>query len=296
MSANTSHNLASLLPTLEEIEHYRQCGYYISKPLYTERELDAAIAASERYYADLQGREIALPNGRTYALAWHPGDGPERLRKNDYSTLVVPELNALLHKPVLGLIAALLCGDDVRLWHDQLLYKPPSKEDAPQSVGWHTDYGYWRTCSADNMLTAWVPFTDMDERIGTITFVEGSLHWPENNHLNFFSSDLDGLEKQFNSGGAPVVKVPAILQRGQVTFHHCRTIHGSGPNYTQQPRRSIAFHMQPAANSYTAVYDGAQLVAHPNDQLTRGTDGKPNYADPTYCPLLGRVEHARAST
>jgi len=285
--------LAALLPSPEDVARYRQTGYYISKKLYSTDELDSAIAASERYYAGLTKREIALPNNRTYSLAWYPGDGVDCLRKNDFSTLVVPELDALLRKPILGLIAALLCGDDVRLWHDQLLYKPPSNDDAPQSVGWHTDYGYWRTCSSDSMLTAWVPFTDMDKSIGTITFVEGSMHWPENNHLNFFSSDLSGLEKQFNSGGAPVVKVPAILQRGQVTFHHSKTIHGSGPNCTQNPRRSIALHLQPASNQYREIYDNDQLVSHPNDGLTADKQGHPNYADPTYCPVVGRIGDAR---
>ena len=143
------------------------------------------------------------------------------------------------------------------------------------------------------MLTAWVPFTDMDESIGTITFVEGSMHWPENNHLNFFSSDLSGLEKRFNSGGAPIVKVPAILRRGQVTFHHCKTIHGSGPNYTQSPRRSIALHLQPASNQYRTIYDKGQLVSHPNDGLTADSQGHPNYADQIYCPVVGRIREAR---
>ena len=161
--------LAALLPSPEDVERYRQTGYYISKKLYSTDELDSAIAASERYYAGLTKREIALPNNRTYSLAWYPGDGVDCLRKNDFSTLVVPELDALLRKPILGLIAALLCGDDVRLWHDQLLYKPPSNDDAPQSVGWHTDYGYWRTCSSDSMLTAWVPFTDMDKSMSVLS-------------------------------------------------------------------------------------------------------------------------------
>jgi ectoine hydroxylase-related dioxygenase (phytanoyl-CoA dioxygenase family) len=229
-----------------------------------------------------------MTNGRSYSLAWWRDTGADKLRKNDYSTLVVPELNALLRKPVLGAIAALLCGEDVRLWHDQLLYKPPSDLAAPQSVGWHTDHGYWQSCTSDQMLTAWVPFTAMDETIGTISFVEGSLHWPENNHLNFFSSDLDGLEQQFNSGGAEVVKVPAVLTRGQVTFHHCRTIHGSGPNLTDAPRRSIALHLQPASNSHRAIGSYGQAVGHSNDELTRDADGHPNYADPTYCPTVGQ--------
>ncbi len=280
-----------LLPGRQDVEDFRQRGYYISGPLFTDEELDRAIEASERYYATLDQQVIDLPNGRTYSLAWWKGTGADKLRKNDYSSLVVPELDALLRKPALGAIAALLVGEDVRLWHDQLLYKPPSDPQAPQSVGWHTDHGYWRTCSSDQLLTAWVPFTDMDEDIGTIAFVEGSLHWPDNHHLNFFSPDLDGLERQFNTGGSPVVKVPALMKRGQVSFHHCKTIHGSGRNLTEQPRRSIALHLQPQSNRYVERHIDGRLCRHANDELTR-TDSGPDYADPVYCPVVGRYSDA----
>ena len=289
-----SHAIAAhLLPTEEEVERYHQQGWYVSRPLFTDGELDAAIEGSERYYDTLEEQQIDLPNGGTYQLAWWKGTGSDKLRKNDYSTLLVPELDALLKKPILGAVAALLAGDDVRLWHDQLLYKPPSEPDAPQAVGWHTDYGYWRTCSSAGMLTAWVPFTDMDEDIGTIAFVDGSHQWPENNHLNFFSSDLDGLEKQFNTGGAPVVKSPALLRRGQVSFHNCRTIHGSAPNKTDRPRRSIALHLQPGANQWVERRnDAGDLARHPNDGLVRQVDGRPDYADPTFCPRVGCLSAA----
>ena len=203
--------------------------------------------------------------------------------------MVVPELAALRTKPILGAIAAALCGEDVRLWHDQLLYKPPHDPKHPTNVGWHTDHGYWRTCSSDNMLTAWIPFTEMTKEIGSIQFVDESLHWPGNDHLNFFSSDLDRLEQQFETGGAPVVKVTPTLARGQVTFHDCRTIHGSGPNLTRQPRRSLAVHLQPASNHHVERYDDhGRLHRHGNDDLTADVNGRPNYADPSYCPLLAR--------
>ena len=283
-----------LLPTDDEIEAYRRKGWYVSRPLFDDTELDAAIDASERYYDTLDQQQIDLPNGGTYQLAWWKGTGADKLRKNDYSTLLVPELDALLKKPILGAIGALLADDDVRLWHDQLLYKPTSSSGAPQAVGWHTDFGYWRTCSSPQMLTAWVPFTDMDEEIGTISFVDGSHEWPENNHLNFFSSDLDGLEKQFNTGGAKVSKSPALMKRGQVSFHNSRTIHGSGPNLTDAPRRSIALHLQPGANHHIERRnDNGDLARHSNDSLVRQIDGHPDYADPTFCPRVGTLIEAR---
>lgn len=285
---------AALLPTPDEVAHYREHGWYLSRRLFTDAELDAAIDASERFYATLDTPEMALPNGRSHRAAWWTGCGPGVLRKNDYATLVVPELAALARKPVLGAIAALLVGDDVRLWHDQLLLKPPSTPEAPRAVGWHTDRGYWQTCSSDEMLTAWVPFTDIPQELGPLTFVDGSHRWPPNDHLDFFSSDLDALEARFVTGGAPVVKVPALLSRGHVSFHHCRTIHGSGPNVADRPRRAIALHLQPAANRHAERHDAAgDLLRHGNDDLTRGADGRPDYADPVFCPLLGTVSTAR---
>ncbi len=192
----------ALLPSEEDIEFYRTHGFYITKPIFTDTELDQAIEASERFYAGLDKQELQLPDGKTVKQSWWKGNGPDVLRKNDFSIHSVPELRTLAQKPILGAIAALLAGDDVRLWHDQLLYKPPHDPDKPQNVGWHTDYGYWRTCTSNEMLTAWVPFTAMPAELGPIGFIDGSHQWPPNNHLDFFSSDLDALEKQFVTGGA----------------------------------------------------------------------------------------------
>jgi hypothetical protein len=284
---------SELLPSPDEVAHFREHGWYLTRRVFTDAELDAAIDGSERYYASLDAPEVALPNGRTFRPMWWQGAGEDVLRKNDYTTPVVPELAALLRKPVLGAIAALLAGDDVRLWHDQLLYKPPSTVGAPQAVGWHTDRGYWKTCSSDDLLTAWVPFTDIRPDMGPLQFVDGSLHWPPNDHLDFFSSDLDALEARFETGGAPVVKVPALLRRGQVSFHHCRTIHGSGANTSDRPRRAIALHLQPAANRYVERRTSNGYVhRHDLDDLTRGPDGPPDYADPVFCPRVGTLADA----
>ena len=51
--------------------------------------------------------------------------------------------------------------------------------------------------------------------------------------------------------------------------------------------------MQPASNRYTRRFVDGRLCAHANDALTAGADGQPDYADPTYCPVLGRLAEAR---
>jgi hypothetical protein len=276
-----------LLPSDDEVRFYQEHGYYFSRKIYSDEEIDRALAGSERYYAG--ERDNPLPEGTRFFPGWKPEMG-DVLRKNDYASLQNRELSAIVRKPILGAIAARLSGSPViRLWHDQLLYKPVDTPDKPANVGWHTDRGYWKTCTSTNMITAWIPFHDCDEQMGTIMMIDGSHRWPDNTEkLNFFSHDLEGLEKSFDTGGNAIVKVPANLRKGCVSFHHCLTIHGSGPNRSTQPRRSIAVHMQDQSNRYQEQRraDGS-LAFHYNDKLCRKESaGHPDYTDPAACPVL----------
>ena len=273
-----------LLPTDADVAFYQEHGFYKSKKIFTDEEVEAAIAGSERFYRG--ERDVPLPN--------HPGGGWKSeqgnvLRKNDYASLQNHELTALIRKPILAVIAARLAGaTSIRLFHDQLLYKPVSDPSKEINVGWHTDRMYWQTCSSTNMLTAWIPFHDCDEQMGTITMIDGSNHWPDNaKHLDFFNSDLKQMEQNLVSSGQPVVKVPVNLLKGEVSFHSCLTIHGSGPNLSTQPRRSIAVHLQDGDNRHRALNHENWTDLHDElEGLCRIVNGVPDYSDPLICPLL----------
>lgn len=287
----------ALLPSDEDVAHYREHGWYISQKIFSDEEIDAALRGSERFYAldlDQPSPEVlAKFEKASESQPWFlpkslPGEG---LRKNDYASFWNRDLGHLARHPMLGAIAARLAGTpEIRLWHDQLLYKPVDNPDKKANVGWHTDRGYWKTCLSQKMLTAWIPFHDCDDIQGTITMIDKSLHWPDNTvKLDFFSNDLDGLEKQFDSGGNEVVKVPMNLQKGQVSFHHSLVIHGSGPNKGNNPRRSIAVHLQNKENAWQEFrMKQGRLATHANDFLARQIDGRPDYSDPDICPVLYR--------
>jgi hypothetical protein len=270
----TTTSSKALLPTDDEVAAYRRTGFHVAHGVVPLDVLDAVDV------------DAPVP-GRTAwdHTDWHPGDAGG-LRKNDYASLMVGELAGLVRLPVLGAIAARLSGaDGIRLWHDQLLYKEPAVTDGTANVGWHTDRQYWQGCTSTEMLTAWVPFHDCDESVGGVTFVEGSHLWQQTG-LDFFDGDLAAQEQRFAAGGAPVRKVTPVLPRGSVTFHHCRTVHGSGPNRSAAPRRSMAIHLQPADNRHRAVGEDGQPTYHRNDELVRVVDGVPDYTDPRICPVL----------
>lgn len=279
-----------LLPTAEDVSSYREHGFYKSRKLFTDEEVDRAAEAQELFY---QGKvdDPGIAGIEKYRPEGHPG---ESLGKNDFASFFVPGLAELSRKPIVAAIAARLAGTaSIRLWHDQLLYKPATRPDRPVSVGWHTDRQYWKkTCSSKNMITAWIPFHDCDDVMGTISVVDGSHGWPDNTEdLDFFLRETDNeeLEQRFVTGGNDVVKVPVDLKKGEVSFHHCMAIHGSGPNLSDRPRRSIAVHMQDQDNQYVKTRNPDGTVATANVMgMCRYVDGVPDFSDPIICPELYR--------
>lgn len=271
----------SLLPTESDIASYRELGFWISPVIIPAETLDAAEEGMRRLYAGEWDRTLPYDVG-----GWSPADG-NVLRKNDYASLRVDQLRDLVASPLIGATAAQLSGaEEIRLWHDQLLHKPADGPGVPGNVGWHTDRQYWQTCSSAEMLTAWVGFHDVDEDGGSVAFVAGSHRW-DITGLDFFSQDLAGLQRRAEEAGFEFDIRPTRMRRGQVSFHHFRTVHGSGPNRTAEPRRSIAIHLQPGDNHFveTVLPDGS-LAQHGNDRLTAGPDGSANYAHPEFCPTL----------
>jgi Phytanoyl-CoA dioxygenase (PhyH) len=270
-----------LLPGPDDIAGYREDGFWISPVIVPDAVLDAAERGMRRFYAgerDADVPELAEMGG------WTRGPG---LRKNDYASLVVRELAELVSYPAIAACAARLSGaSSIRLWHDQLLYKPVDVPGRTANVGWHTDRQYWLSCTSDEMLTAWVAFHDVDEASGSVSFLEGSHRWGVEG-LDFFSQDLDLLADRITAQGFGVRVRPTTMRRGQVSFHHCRTVHGSGPNRGSAPRRSLAIHLQPGDNTWRRhVGSDGQPVRHGNDRLVRQVNGVPDYADPRICPQL----------
>ncbi|HEX4216188.1 MAG TPA: phytanoyl-CoA dioxygenase family protein [Candidatus Dormibacteraeota bacterium] len=282
--------ISELLPSDADVAFFAEHGYWISPPIVPDEVLDTARRGADRLYrGDV---DHALPSGERM-FGWTAEQG-DVLRKNDFSSLLVDELAQLVRLPVIAATAARLGGhEEIRLWHDQLLYKPVEREQAVR-VGWHTDRQYWQTCSSEDMLTAWVPFHDIEPEHGPVSFVDGSHHWGEDVVLDFFNPDMTTVESLLERHRAELAV--ATMPRGAVSFHHCRTIHGSAANHSGEPRRAIAIHLQPQGNHYVArpKPDGT-LFAHGNDRLVRRTSGgDPDYTDPAACPRLWPGQEGRA--
>src|SRR5216117_1843547 len=95
----------ALLPSDEDVRFYLEHGWYLTKKLFTDDEVDELVAASERYYAGERSRRLAT---RPPRLAyWEPAHGNVQ-RHNDYVHYESDPLATLLCKPLIGAVAARL--------------------------------------------------------------------------------------------------------------------------------------------------------------------------------------------
>lgn len=272
-------------PTPEQVLFFEQHGYLISPPIIPEELIAVARYGVTRHHAGERDWQLPISGG---FLDWREehGDG---LRISDYVSLQNRELRELVTFPVLGrAFAALARATEIRLFHDQLISKAPDYR-AKTAVGWHVDGSYWRTCTSDRMLTAWIPLETYDEAMGPLNVIKGSHRWEGNGWMTTFNEqDLDALQARITSTGEEVVQVPIIIAPGQVSFHHAGTIHGSLPNRGNRPRVALTVHVQDGSNRYRAYRDcRGKLAVHVNDALCRkGASGEPDYADPEICPVL----------
>lgn len=286
-----SEEQMALLPTEEDVAFYEEHGWYISKKVIPDELIDEAILGSERYYRGERDTKLPVNTGYT---DWKPEDG-NIIRNNEFVSLQNRQLRQFGFQPIIAEIAARLARTKrIRLFADSLLCKPPTATDSKNSViGWHADKAYWSTCSSDNLLTAWIPFQDCDELIGPLVVLDGSHKWSDSQSLkSFHEQNLDNLEERFRQQGRKITKVPMTLKKGQMSFHHCWTIHGSYPNYSNSFRLALALHLQDDTNHYRPFWNNKGEQIHIGyDVLCRKLpNGNPDYSDPAVFPILWSEE------
>jgi hypothetical protein len=271
-------------PSEDEIERFERDGFLISPQILPDALLHGAWEAVLAFLSGRRDHPIAPVASVTDRMVGR-GDDFDQL---GYLTLQMDGVRALVTHPPIGRAAAMLLrAAGVRLFHDRTIVKPP-RSGGGSVVGWHTDRAYWRGCSTANMLTAWVPFHDVGAEDGALLVVRGSHVWDNDALATAHRVDLDALEREVDTNGHPFEPVAMEMKRGQVSFHHCRAVHGSRPNMTFRPRAALAIHIQDAANRYSgAVHPNGNPITHTNDLICRlDSAGRPDYSDPDAFPPL----------
>jgi len=164
-------------------------------------------------------------------------------------------------------IAQLLPGREIRLFHDQIQYKPAATGGVNM---WHQDSPYWPILSPKDVeLTAWLALDDADEDNGCMSMVKGSHGWGDQIEELHQIKSWDGMPTQWNGHAIEVAACP--VPAGFVHFHHPLTWHGSPANTSGRPRRALALHFM----SDEAKFVAAKRDVHPMGPYVESSDGEP---------------------
>jgi ectoine hydroxylase-related dioxygenase (phytanoyl-CoA dioxygenase family) len=211
----------------DQVQEFEQQGYVVVKRLITgdqvdelRRDYDKALTGELHVpsWGDkhVEGKMVQLSNPSQHIPHW---------REHAYFK------NALS-------IARQLMGEETELAYDQIIYKP---SHYPAETQWHQDAGYWKeTRGSDKAVTCWLALSPVWKENGGMQFIPGSHLGDIQDHYSVaHRSEINAaLETKVDADKA--VAVP--LEPGDATFHHCRTLHFTGGNFTDTPRYGLVTH------------------------------------------------------
>ncbi len=228
----------------EQIDEYWENGFVFPVGVFDRVEADSLRAELEAIERDW--READLPQ-------------PLTMYKRVNAHLVMPMVARVALDPrVLDVVEGVL-GPDLLLWSAELFIKEPR---TTQVVGMHQDLTYWGMGETPDQVTAWIALSPATTESGCMDFVKGSHKNPILPHNDTFSeNNLLSRGQEVAVDVAEEDKTHIELQPGQMSLHHGLTIHGSGPNASDDRRIGLAIrYLNPNAQQKVADRDYAVLA------------------------------------
>ncbi len=225
-----------------QIEDFRKNGNTLIKSVLQPEEVaayrDVINEAAYQYNTEKRKLEERDTYGKAFLQIMNLWNADEQVRKFTLAKRF-------------GKIAADLLGvDNVRIYHDQALYKEAGGGFTP----WHQDQYYW-PLNTNNTITMWMPLIDITEEMGMLTFASGSHTAGFVKNVAISDESEAELEKYIRDNEYNISR-PAAMQAGDATWHYGWMLHSAPPNVSQRTREVM-----------TIIYfaDGATVTEPQNE-------------------------------
>ena len=275
--------------TQQQIDYFAENGYLRYGKVLEMNEVEALRAALNKVIAvEMTGgddREIEFKFGHRRGEVMEGGAEAQKPRVlTQYVNMWKrePIYERLLHHPVIsGAASALLNTARVRLWHDQIISKPPQDNGL---FRFHQDFYNW-PLQEPRIVSCWLALDEATPENGCMHVVPGS-HRDPRFGLESYAAELEaraaaeaeGLEWEESERKKmeyepPSIGRPVELKAGECMFHHSLNFHATPANVSERQRRAhvmifmaegVQVKIEQAANhplipNFT-VADGEELV------------------------------------
>ena len=181
---------------------------------------------------------------------WSGGPAPTEEEYMAYYERAVQldSFNRLAESAEVRAVMEAIYDGPVQVWEQRLLRIIPPDPDgsAPLGVGAHQDGSPQLGYLTQDFSTAWIPLTDIDERLGGLAVVPGSHRGGVRAQTGSASSSLQTAKTQtFEAPSAGEQWVTTTFRPGDLVVFASMTLHKGQPNTSDRLRLSCDFRYQP---------------------------------------------------
>lgn len=251
---DTHSDLCNALSAAQTAQYWED-GYIFPLNVLSSAEAATLRSELETIEQDWQAADLPLPLN-TY--------------KRVNAHLVMPlAARVAMDSRILDVVECVL-GPDIMVWSAEFFIKEPH---TVHTVGMHQDLTYWGMGETPDQVTAWLALSPATVDSGCMDFVRGSHKNPILPHNDTYSdTNLLSRGQEIAVDVSDEDKTHIELAPGQISLHHGLTIHGSGPNRSDDRRIGLAIrYLNPNARQLVAERDYAMLA--------RGQDGQGNFVN-----------------
>lgn len=214
----------------QEVEFYRENGYLGVENVLSREELEVMRGVIDEFVE--QSRSVTQSDSVYDLEPGHTSENPRLRRLKEPIKQHEVFTQTLHHKKILEIVSQLI-GPDLRCNGDKLNMK---LAEFGSPVEWHQDWAFYPHTN-DDLLAVGIAIDEMTEENGCLLVVPGSHKGRIYDHHQdgYFAGAVT--EDDFNDADA----VPVLVGESGISIHHVRTLHGSLPNTSTNPRRLLLY-------------------------------------------------------
>lgn len=249
--------------TAAQREHLDLIGFFITDVVFEPSVIEGVRAEFERLWR--KNIEAQAKGTDTMTLAFTRNRA--FLSRLNWES---PICDAFIRHPVfLDLCRQLIGPDADHSWNQAIIKPPPEKEFGDNAFGWHQDMqyalsgDYSKDCDMDMMcsamcgFTAWVAVSRTTVDNSTLWVLPGAHRHGLLPHV--YSNERREWQGQYDTA----MKVPAVMEAGQMAVFRKWLPHASGPNVSNETRMAYQIgytlpnlRRTPSPDNYPVLRDG----------------------------------------
>lgn len=250
--------------TSEQMERFYQDGYLKFGRAFSKEEVEGLREGLDHVIEDQRKGENFEGLPPEFAFGHdRKGDGERRDPRAIHQFVnmwkVVPAYRDVLRNPaIVGAMRDLMQVDRIRLWHDQVISKPPGDN---AHFACHHDFYFW-PLDRPAMISCWIALDDATADNGCMHVIPGSHRDPRLQPPDCqLTADLNLSPVPAGPGALgslleeartwmPERAKPVELKAGECMFHHCLNWHMTPRNTTDRQRRALVLIFMPDGTRY----------------------------------------------